>query len=404
MVVTLKKANFAKSTLAAGITNVASSFAVATGDGTKFPSTGSGNPFRGVFWGSTYNTPEADSTREIVEVYRSSGDAFTVNTRGAEGTSAKAWSTGDNFALVHTKGVQDEIETELADKLSKSGTGEIAGLTGKTTPVDADVTVIEDSAASNAKKKVTWANLKATLKTYFDTLYQTATPPSFVPAIGERAFSQVGIALNPSFTRLLMLNGGARMYKNTSGSLSEAFIRISNPATTLVPSYAVYHAGTGKFYITTTGTSVAQVDDSDSLGNETNITFSGTSPAAILGIASDGTNIWILDDNTGAGGHKRLLKYSVSGTTFTNLSATNLDTDNPDNGLAYVDSTHIYAYDSTNRTIYRFNTSGVTQATVAQPSVANVRVRGFTVYNGSVYVGYCADTTNGMNSINKISL
>lgn len=46
--------------------------------------------------------------------------------------------------------------------------------TGKTTPVDADETNIADSAASFVLKKVTWANIKATLKTYFDTLYQAA--------------------------------------------------------------------------------------------------------------------------------------------------------------------------------------------------------------------------------------
>lgn len=44
--------------------------------------------------------------------------------------------------------------------------------TGKTTPVDADEMPLVDSAASNVLKKVTWANIKATLKTYLDTLYQ----------------------------------------------------------------------------------------------------------------------------------------------------------------------------------------------------------------------------------------
>lgn len=48
----------------------------------------------------------------------------------------------------------------------------IVGLTGKTTPVDGDSLPLSDSAASNASKKVTWANIKATLKTYLDTLYQ----------------------------------------------------------------------------------------------------------------------------------------------------------------------------------------------------------------------------------------
>lgn len=48
---------------------------------------------------------------------------------------------------------------------------DLTSLTAKTTPVDADLLVIADSAASNVAKKLTWANLKATLKTYFDTLY-----------------------------------------------------------------------------------------------------------------------------------------------------------------------------------------------------------------------------------------
>lgn len=44
-------------------------------------------------------------------------------------------------------------------------------LTAKTTPLDADLVNIVDTADSNKQKKVTFTNLKAFLKTYFDTLY-----------------------------------------------------------------------------------------------------------------------------------------------------------------------------------------------------------------------------------------
>lgn len=47
----------------------------------------------------------------------------------------------------------------------------------KSTPVDADETYLRDSEASGASKKLTWANIKATLKAYFDTLYQSSTAP-----------------------------------------------------------------------------------------------------------------------------------------------------------------------------------------------------------------------------------
>lgn len=48
----------------------------------------------------------------------------------------------------------------------------INSATDKTTPVDADYVGLMDSAASNILKKLSWANIKATLKTYFDGIYQ----------------------------------------------------------------------------------------------------------------------------------------------------------------------------------------------------------------------------------------
>ena len=73
----------------------------------------------------------------------------------------------------------------------------INGATSKTTPVDADYVGLMDSAASNILKKLSWANIKATAKTYFDTLYQglnsnlttiaglTATTNNFIVSVGS---------------------------------------------------------------------------------------------------------------------------------------------------------------------------------------------------------------------------
>jgi hypothetical protein len=47
----------------------------------------------------------------------------------------------------------------------------ITSAISKVTPIDTDLISIVDSTASNILKNLTWANLKVTLKTYFDTLY-----------------------------------------------------------------------------------------------------------------------------------------------------------------------------------------------------------------------------------------
>jgi len=64
----------------------------------------------------------------------------------------------------------------------------------KATPVDADELPLVDSAASNVLKKLTWANIKATLKTYFDTLYK---PISYSGGISFFSASwSAGVALD----------------------------------------------------------------------------------------------------------------------------------------------------------------------------------------------------------------
>jgi|GEM_PF-1083898 hypothetical protein len=77
-------------------------------------------------------------------------------------TSQQGSNTG------HTPNSDDGTWWEMTiDDVANS----INSATAKTTPVDADLFGLVDSAASNVLKKLTWANIKATLKTYFDTFY-----------------------------------------------------------------------------------------------------------------------------------------------------------------------------------------------------------------------------------------
>lgn len=59
----------------------------------------------------------------------------------------------------------------------------INSATSKGTPVDADYVGLMDSAAANILKKLSWLNIKATLKTYFDTIYAALASPTFTGTV-----------------------------------------------------------------------------------------------------------------------------------------------------------------------------------------------------------------------------
>jgi hypothetical protein len=85
----------------------------------------------------------------------------------------------------------------------------IAALTAKTIPVDGDGVALIDSAAANAPKFLSWANIKATLKTYFDTLYTgdevvTASPSAnqnnYAPGLSTSKRTPSNLILTPTAT------------------------------------------------------------------------------------------------------------------------------------------------------------------------------------------------------------
>ena len=74
----------------------------------------------------------------------------------------------------------------------------------KTTPVDADEVGIWDSV-SGLLNHVTWANLKATLKTYFDTLYAKITPTQQIFLSGSGTYTTPA---NVKYITIMAVGGG----------------------------------------------------------------------------------------------------------------------------------------------------------------------------------------------------
>lgn len=117
----LKYANNAKTTLNGAITNVATSIVVT--DGSVFPTLGGGDYFYMTFEDSSLN-------REIVKVTARSTNTLTV-TRAQNGTSARAFSSGDK--------AEGRVVTGILDDL--------AALVGGVTPSAFFLTLVDDSTA-----------------------------------------------------------------------------------------------------------------------------------------------------------------------------------------------------------------------------------------------------------------
>jgi hypothetical protein len=118
-------------------------------------------------------------TREQIETLIT--DNITTNSNG-EITAVKVKTILD--AIVNDyRHSTDEITLSQVTDLVSSLAGKQATLTATniktivdslvemTTPIDADKIIVTDSAGTTVKK-LSWTNIKAFLKTYFDTLYQ----------------------------------------------------------------------------------------------------------------------------------------------------------------------------------------------------------------------------------------
>ena len=85
----------------------------------------------------------------------------------------------------------------------------------KTTPVNADNVVLLDSAASGIAKNLTWANTKASLKTYFDTVYEAIGGGSLGVGDSITGLTQGSVLFGGSGGTLAQNNAALKWTDNT---------------------------------------------------------------------------------------------------------------------------------------------------------------------------------------------
>lgn len=133
----LKLTNVASATLSAGLTNTATTMTLTTGNGSLFPALSAGE----FFYGTLIDT---SNNMEIVKVTARTADSLTI-VRGQDGTTARAFNTGDKFELrlvaaVFTEFVQRDGSVAMTAALNHGGF--------KATNV-ADPTAAQDAATKN---------------------------------------------------------------------------------------------------------------------------------------------------------------------------------------------------------------------------------------------------------------
>jgi hypothetical protein len=86
---------------------------------------------------------------------------------GPPNAAAIAFSPVGGIGSTNVQNAIAELDAEKATLTQADIASNVHGATSKTTPVDADELAISDSASSWTLKKLTWANLKVTLSSYF---------------------------------------------------------------------------------------------------------------------------------------------------------------------------------------------------------------------------------------------
>jgi hypothetical protein len=140
----------------------------------------------GIADNATANDTDVNLKNRANHTGTQSADTITDGTTNKVLSSTMKTQYDEAYADKHTHTNKSDLDlvsgTNTGDETVISIGGLINGATAKTTPVDADMIGLMDSGASNMLKKLSWSNIKDTLKTYFDTLYNNYVHPATHPA------------------------------------------------------------------------------------------------------------------------------------------------------------------------------------------------------------------------------
>jgi hypothetical protein len=159
--------NAAKGTMSGTLAQGGTTMVLSSGEGNKLPAPTAGQHFILTIFEKDGGGNE--ERVEVVTVTSRTADTLTLGARDYEGTVG----VGGGYAYPSSVGktVYWALRLTAAGAAEFMQVASIHAATGKTTPADADELPLSDSAASFGLKKLTFANLKAAVKTYFDALY-----------------------------------------------------------------------------------------------------------------------------------------------------------------------------------------------------------------------------------------
>lgn len=148
--------------------------------------------------------------------------------------------------------------------------GSVNNATSKATPVDADKVGVVDSEASNVLKSLSWSNLKATLKTYFDTLYtgggdgwtsssatwsySSADSPTFIASVNADLTSLVSKGMRVSLQQTQALTAYWTFNSSSAADVGTYTMTDTNMTYTsgLFSNAATFNGASSKIVITDT--------------------------------------------------------------------------------------------------------------------------------------------------------